>query len=115
MYTNLALYSALVNVNQDFNNEMKQDKYSTARPSNRNPINKKSFLFKGKSCQVIHLAIILVRLSLNFQFSNALRIIEILPVLKKSKVWTLYVHIVAQVNHSGLRMKVETNCLRDSI
>ena len=24
------------------------------------------------------------------------------PVLKKLKVWTLYVHIVAQVNHSGL-------------
>ena len=36
------------------------------------------------------------------------------PVLKKLKVWTLYVHIVAQVNHRGLRVKVETNCLRDS-
>ena len=24
------------------------------------------------------------------------------PVLKKLKVWTLYVHIVAQVNHVGL-------------
>ena len=37
-----------------------------------------------------------------------------LPDLKKLKVWTLYVHIVAQVNHRGLGMKVETNCLRDS-
>ena len=36
------------------------------------------------------------------------------PVLKKLKVWTLYVHIVAQVNHRGLGVKVETNCLRDS-
>ena len=36
------------------------------------------------------------------------------PVLKKLKVWTLYVHIVAQVSHGGLGMKVETNCLRDS-
>ena len=62
---------------------------------------KESFLFKGKSCQVV-------------QFSNALRIIEMVPVLKKLKVWTLYVHIVAQVNHRGLGVKVETNCLRDS-
>ena len=37
-----------------------------------------------------------------------------LPVLKKLKVWTLYVHIVAQVNHRGLGVKVETNCLRDN-
>ena len=36
------------------------------------------------------------------------------PVLKKLKFWTLYVHIVAQVNHIGLRVKVETNCLTDS-
>ena len=36
------------------------------------------------------------------------------PGLKKSKVWILYVHIVAQVNHRGLGVKVETNCLRDS-
>ena len=36
------------------------------------------------------------------------------PVLKKLKVWTLYLHIVAQVNHMGLGVKVETNCLRDS-
>ena len=36
------------------------------------------------------------------------------PVLKKLKVRTLYVHIVAQVNHRGLGMKAETNCLRDS-
>ena len=36
------------------------------------------------------------------------------PVLKKLKVWTLYVHIVAQVNHRDLGMTVETNCLRDS-
>ena len=36
------------------------------------------------------------------------------PVLKKLKVWTLYVHIVAQVNHKGLGVKVETNCLSDS-
>ena len=35
-----------------------------------------------------------------------------IPVLKKLKVWTL--HIVAQVNHRGLGVKVETNCLRDS-
>ena len=31
----------------------------------------------------------------HFQFSNAPRIIEMVPVLKKLKVWTLYVHIVA--------------------
>ena len=37
-----------------------------------------------------------------------------IPVWKKLKVWTLYVHIVAQVNHRGLRVKVETNYLRDS-
>ena len=37
-----------------------------------------------------------------------------LPVLKKLKVWTLYVHIEAQVDHRGLGVKVETNCLRDS-
>ena len=37
------------------------------------------------------------------------------PVLKTLKVWALYVHIVvAQVNHKGLGMKVESNCLRDS-
>ena len=36
------------------------------------------------------------------------------PVLKKLKVWPLYVHIVAQVNHRGLGVKVETNFLRDS-
>ena len=36
------------------------------------------------------------------------------PVLKKLKVWTLYVYIVAQVNHRDLGVKVETNCLRDS-
>ena len=36
------------------------------------------------------------------------------PVLKKMKVWTLYVHIVAQVNHRGVGVKVETNCLIDS-
>ena len=35
-------------------------------------------------------------------------------VLKKLKFWTLYMHIVAQVNHRSLGMKVETNCLRDS-
>ena len=35
------------------------------------------------------------------------------PVLKQLQVWTLYVHIVAQVNHKGLMVKVETNCLRD--
>ena len=35
-------------------------------------------------------------------------------VLIKLKVWTLYVHIVAQVNHKGLGVKVETNCLRGS-
>ena len=28
--------------------------------------------------------------------------------LKKLKVWTLYVHIVAQVIHMGLGVKVET-------
>ena len=38
---------------------------------------------------------------------------EMVPVLEKLKVWTLYVHIVAQVNHMGLGVKVETNCLRD--
>ena len=36
------------------------------------------------------------------------------PVLKKLKFWSLYLHIVAQVNHRGLRMKVDTNYLRDS-
>ena len=36
------------------------------------------------------------------------------PVLKKLKVCTLYVHIVAQVYHKGLGVKVETTCLRDS-
>ena len=36
------------------------------------------------------------------------------PVLKKLKVWTLYVHIVAHVNHRGLGVKVETNCPSDS-
>ena len=36
------------------------------------------------------------------------------PVLKKLKVWTLYVHIVAQVNYRGLGVNAETNCLRDS-
>ena len=36
------------------------------------------------------------------------------PVLKKLKVWTLYVPILAQVNHRGLGVKVKTNCLRDS-
>ena len=35
------------------------------------------------------------------------------PVLKKLKVWILYGHIVAQVNHWGFGVKVETNCLRD--
>ena len=35
------------------------------------------------------------------------------PVLKKLKVWILYVHIVAQVKHRA-RVKVETNYLRDS-
>ena len=35
------------------------------------------------------------------------------PVLKKLTVWTLYVHIVAQVNHRSLGVKVETHCLRD--
>ena len=35
-------------------------------------------------------------------------------VLKKLKFWTLYVHIVAQVNHRSLGVKVETNYLRDS-
>ena len=35
-------------------------------------------------------------------------------VLEKLKVWTLYVYTVAQVNHRGLGVKVETNCLRDS-
>ena len=37
------------------------------------------------------------------------------PVLKNLKVWTLYVHIVDQVNHRGLGVKkVETKCLRDN-
>ena len=36
------------------------------------------------------------------------------PVLKKLKVWTLCVHIVAQANHMDLGVKVETNCLKDS-
>ena len=36
------------------------------------------------------------------------------PVLKKLKDWILYVHIVAQVNHRGLGVKVETNYLRDN-
>ena len=36
------------------------------------------------------------------------------PVLKKLKVWTLNVHIVAQVNLRGLWVMIETNCLRDS-
>ena len=36
------------------------------------------------------------------------------PVVKKLKVWTLYVHIVAQVNHRGLGVKVETKCVRHS-
>ena len=36
------------------------------------------------------------------------------PVLKKLKGWTLYVHIVAQVNHRGPGVKVKINCLRDS-
>ena len=36
------------------------------------------------------------------------------PVLKKLKLWSLYVYIVAHVNHSGLGVNVETNCLRDS-
>ena len=31
---------------------------------------KESFIFKGKSCQVIHLAIILFKLCLNFQNSK---------------------------------------------
>ena len=75
--------------------------------------NKDSFLKESLAKSSI-LAIILVKLCLNFQFSNALRIIEIVPFLKKLKVWTLYVHIVAQVNHKGLGVKVETNCLRDS-
>ena len=35
-------------------------------------------------------------------------------VLKKLKVRTLYVHIVAQFNHRGLGVKVKTNCLRES-
>ena len=30
------------------------------------------------------------------------------------KVLTLYVHIVAQVNHRGFGVKIETNYLRDS-
>ena len=36
------------------------------------------------------------------------------PVLKKLKVWTLFVHILAPVNHRDLEVKGETNCLRDS-
>ena len=36
------------------------------------------------------------------------------PALKKLKVWTLYVHIVAQVNYRGLGVTVETNCPRVS-
>ena len=36
------------------------------------------------------------------------------PVLKQLNVWTLYVHFVAQVNHRGLGVKVETNYLRDN-
>ena len=36
------------------------------------------------------------------------------PMLKKLNVWTLHVHIVAQINHRGLGVKVETNCLRAS-
>ena len=36
------------------------------------------------------------------------------PVLKKLKVWTLYLHTVAQVDHRVLGVKVETKCLRDS-
>ena len=48
----------------------------------------------------------MVTFCLNFQFSNALRIVEM--------VWNLYLHSVAQVNHRGLEEKVETNCLRDS-
>ena len=36
------------------------------------------------------------------------------PVLKTLKVWILYVHVVAQVNHRGIGVKVEINCLRDS-
>ena len=36
------------------------------------------------------------------------------PLLKKLKVWTLYVHIVSQVNHRGLGVKIKTHCLRDS-
>ena len=38
------------------------------------------------------------------------------PVLKKLKVWTVYLHIihVAKVNHMGLGVKVETNSLRGS-
>ena len=67
----------------------------------------KSFLYK--SCQVIHFAIILVKLCLNFQFSNTLRIIQMVPVLKELKVWTLnmYLYIVAQVSHRGLGVKVK--------
>ena len=49
---------------------------------------------------------ILVKLCLNFQFSNALRITEMVLVLKKKKLKV--VHIVAQVNHRGLGVKVET-------
>ena len=37
------------------------------------------------------------------------------PVLKKLKVWNLYVHIVAQVNHRGIGVKVEINRLREVI
>ena len=40
-----------------------------------------------------------------------MRIIEMFQFWKSLD---LYVHIVAQVNHRGLEVKVETNCLRDS-
>ena len=36
------------------------------------------------------------------------------PVLKTLKVWTLYLHTVAQINHRGLGVKVGTNCLDPS-
>ena len=42
-------------------------------------------------------------------------IIEMVLVLKKLEVWTLYVHIEAQVNHRGLGVKVETNWDSDLI
>ena len=44
------------------------------------------FLLKGISCQVIHLAIILDKLCLNFQFSNTLRKLKWLQL--KSGVYT---------------------------